>query len=124
MPGNQERRKLSRLLLEVPLQISLVDRHEIAFGQTSNVSAQGIFFRTMAANFNLGQEVECVMVLPETLTLTAEPVFIGCRGRVVRVQVEKPGAVVGVALEVNSYDFSGHLSLSNTMMANSWRPNP
>jgi|SRR6516165_8943053 hypothetical protein len=123
MPGNQERRKLSRLLLEVPLQISLRDGREIVFGQTSNVSAQGIFFRAMAGNFDLDQEMECVLVLPENLTLTAQPIFIGCRGKVVRVQEEKPGAVVGVALEVSSYDFSGHLSLSNTVMADSGRTN-
>jgi len=123
MPGNQERRKLSRLLLEVPLQISLRDGREIVFGQTSNVSAQGIFFRTMAGNFNLDEEMECVLVLPESLTLTAQPIFIGCRGKVVRVQEERPGAVVGVALEVSSYDFSGQLSLSNTVMADSGRTN-
>ena len=123
MLDNQDRRKLSRLLLEVPLQISLIDGREIFFGQTSNVSAQGIFFRTTAGNFNLDQEVECVLVLPETLTLTAQPVFIGCRGRVVRLQGERPGEVVGVAIEVNSYDFSGRLSLADTVAGNAWRSN-
>ena len=120
---HQDRRKLSRLLLEVPLQISLVDGREIFFGQTSNVSAQGVFFRTTSGTFNLDQEVECVLVLPEALTLTTQPIFIGCRGRVVRVQEEKPGDVVGVAIEVSSYDFSGRLSLANIELANALRPN-
>ncbi|HEY7405423.1 MAG TPA: PilZ domain-containing protein [Candidatus Angelobacter sp.] len=120
----QDRRKLSRLLLEVPLQISLVDGPEIFFGQTSNVSAQGIFFRTTVGHFNLDQEVECVLVLPEALTLTTQPVFVGCRGRIVRVQEGQPANSLGVAIEVSSYDFSGRLSLSNTTAANAWRPNP
>src|SRR5215468_5271469 len=116
MPVNQDRRKLSRLLLEVPLQISFVDDQEIFFGQTSNVSAQGIFFRTTTGDFNLGQEVECVLVLPENLTLTAQPVFVGCRGKVVRVQEVTPD-VAGVAIEVSSYDFSGRFSVANSEVA-------
>lgn len=122
MSGYENQRKLSRLLLEVPMQIALVDEGEIVSGQTSNVSAQGIFFRTTASCFNLDQEVECVLVLPETLTLTTQPIFVGCRGRVVRVQQDKPDTV-GVAIEVSSYDFSGRYSLSNTSVANAWRSN-
>ena len=49
MSGYENQRKLSRLLLEVPMQIALVDEGEIVSGQTSNVSAQGIFFRTTAS---------------------------------------------------------------------------
>src|SRR5580765_1836935 len=113
MAGHPDRRKLSRLLLEVPMQIAVPDRSEILFGQTSNVSAQGIFFRTTGC-LNLDQEVECILVLPENLTLATQPTLVGCKGKVVRVSANTPGDAVGIAIEVNSYDFSGRFTLPNT----------
>ena len=117
MPGHPDRRKLSRLLLEVPMQIAVPDGSEVFFGQTSNVSAQGIFFRT-TSRLNLGQDVECVMVLPENLTLAAEPTLVGCKGKVVRVNESEPGDAVGIAIEVNSYDFSGRFPFPTTTAKN------
>jgi PilZ domain len=117
MAGHPDRRKLSRLLLEVPMQIAVLDRSEILFGQTSNVSAQGIFFRT-TDRLNLDQEVECILVLPENLTLAAQPTLVGCKGKVVRVSANTPGDAVGIAIEVNSYDFSGRFTLPNTAVNN------
>lgn len=110
MPEHPERRKLSRLPLEVLMQIATAEAPEIFFGQTCNVSAQGIFFRTKA-QLNLGQAVECVLVLPENLTLASHPIFVGCKGSVVRVDEAAPGELYGIAIEVNSYDFSGATSL-------------
>ena len=119
MAGHPDRRKLSRLLLEVPMQIAVPDRSEILFGQTSNVSAQGIFFRT-TGHLNLDQEVECILVLPENLTLATQPTLVGCKGKVVRVNESQSqsGDAVGIAIEVNSYDFSGRFTLPNAAAAN------
>jgi PilZ domain-containing protein len=109
MPDHQERRKLSRLPLEVLVQIATADATEVFFGQTCNVSAQGIFLRTKA-QLSLGQAVECVLVLPENLTLATQPILVGCKGSVVRVDEASAGELHGIALEVNSYDFSGATS--------------
>jgi hypothetical protein len=99
------------------MQIAVPDRSEILFGQTSNVSAQGIFFRT-TDRLNLDQEVECILVLPENLTLAAQPTLVGCKGKVVRVSASTPSDAVGIAIEVNSYDFSGRFTLPNTAVNN------
>jgi PilZ domain len=109
MPDHPERRKLSRLPLAVPLQIAVGEAPEILFGQTHNVSAQGIFFRT-TSRLNLGQAVDCVLVLPENLTLASQPILVGCKGSVVRVDESSTGESYGIAVEVNSYDFSGAIS--------------
>ena len=117
MAGHPDRRKLSRLLLEVPMQIAVPDRSEILFGQTSNVSAQGIFFRT-TGHLNLDQEVECILVLPENLTLATQPTLVGCKGKVVRVSESTSADAVGIAIEVNSYDFSGRFTLPTAAATN------
>jgi len=102
----QERRKMARLALEVPVKISFAGTRTQLFAETRNVSAQGIYFRTPATTFEIGQEVDCVLVLPEKLTMASKPSFVNCRGRVVRITHGLPDDNVGVALEVNSFDFS------------------
>ena len=99
------------------MQIAVPDGNEILFGQTFNVSAQGIFFRTNE-RLNLGQDVDCVLVLPENLTLAAQPTLVGCKGKVVRVNESMLGDAVGIAIEVNSYDFSGRFPFPNTTAPN------
>ena len=97
---------MARLALEVPVKISVPGTRTQLFAETRNVSAQGIYFRTPATTFEIGQEVDCVLVLPEKLTMASKPSFVNCRGRVVRLTHGLPGDSVGVALEVNSFDFS------------------
>jgi PilZ domain len=111
-----ERRKLSRLPLEVTLRVKTAESPATYFGKTSNVNAQGIFFWT-EARLKPGQDIECILVLPEKLTLATEPFLVGCKGTVLRVSEERPEGVVGVAVEVNSYDFSGTCSLSEAITA-------
>lgn len=77
------------------------------FAETRNVSAQGIYFCIHWAGLEIGQEIECVLVLPEKLTLASRPSFVHCRGRILRVTPDLPDNCVGVAMEVNSFDFSG-----------------
>ncbi len=97
---------MARLALEVPVKISVPGTRVQLFAETRNVSAQGIYFCTQANTFDIGQEVECVLVLPEKLTQASKPTFVNCRGRIVRLTPGLPENCVGVALEVNSFDFS------------------
>jgi hypothetical protein len=101
---HQERRKLARLPLEVFVRIrdSGMDRD---LGETRNVSARGLYLDTHA-RLRPGQELECVLVLPEVLTHAPGPMLVGCRGRVVRINERQPGQKLGAALEIYSYDFS------------------
>lgn len=73
--------------------------------ETRNVSARGLYLQTYA-RLQPGQELECVLVLPETLTHAPAPIFVECHGRVVRINDRLPGRKLGAALEIDSYDFS------------------
>ena len=74
-------------------------------GETRNVSAGGIYLHTRAP-LVAGQDLECVLVLPQDLTRTPRPMYVGCRGKVIRVHERMPGQKLGVALEITGYDFS------------------
>jgi hypothetical protein len=80
----------------------------VAFAETRNVSASGVFLYTHAVELDPGAEVECILVLPETLTLAQEPILVECRGKVLRVKQELPERRTGVAIEIHSYNFAWH----------------
>lgn len=109
-----ERRKLARLPLEVFVRIQVSGSTWVDFAQTRDVSARGIYFLTQA-QLAAGQELECVMVLPEKLTQTPTPVLVGCRGKVLRVNSDLPGDQSGVAIEIDSYDFSWQGNLAEAV---------
>jgi hypothetical protein len=102
----QERRKMARLSLEVLVRIEIPGTRAQLFAETRNVSAQGIYFCTQIKGLELGQELECVLVLPEKLTLASKPSFVNCRGRIIRLTPDLPDDFIGVAMEVCSLDFS------------------
>jgi PilZ domain len=103
--SHPERRKLARLPLEVLIRLQVTGATAVDFAETCNVSARGLFLHTRSRLIP-GQELECVLVLPQRLTHTPAPVLIGCRGRVLRLTQKLPGDTLGVAIEVHSYDFS------------------
>jgi PilZ domain len=99
-----ERRQLARFPLEVLVRIRIEGAEAADFAQTRNVSARGIYFYTRVP-LHIGQELECILILPENLTLASSPMLIGCRARVLRLN-KGPEQTVGVAVEVHSCDFS------------------
>jgi hypothetical protein len=105
--GHPDRRKIARLPLEVFLRLRVSGADDVEFAETRDVSARGIYFLTRA-QVAPGQELECILVLPQDLTLAPEPMFVGCHGRVLRTNERLPGQKLGVAVEVHSYDFSLH----------------
>jgi PilZ domain len=110
--SHPERRKLTRLPLEVFLRLRILGADTVEFAETRDVSARGLYFHTRA-QITSGQELECVLVLPSELTLAPEPLFVGCRGKVLRTNERLPGQKLGVAMEIHSYDFSLPGTLSN-----------
>lgn len=102
--NHQERRKLARLPLGVFVRIRPSGQNP-ELGETLNVSPRGLYLHTRA-RLQPGQELECVLVLPEMLTHAPAPMLVECRGRVVRVNERLPGQQLGAALEIYSYDFS------------------
>jgi len=102
----QERRRMARLALEVLVKIEAPGSGAQFFAETRNVSAQGIYLRTQKTGLQIGQELECVLVLPEKLTLASKPSFVNCRGKIIRLTTDPADHSLGVALEVSSFDFS------------------
>ena len=74
-------------------------------GETRDVSAGGLYFYTHH-QLEIGQEVECVLLLPEALTQAPAPMFVACSGKVLRVERNISNGKPGVAIEISSYDFS------------------
>lgn len=109
--AHPERRKLARLPLEVFVRIQVCGATAVDFAETHNVSARGLYFKTKA-QLEPGQELECVLVLPEKLTQAPTPMLVGCRGKVLRVNPGLPGDNTGVAMEIHTYDFSWQGSIS------------
>jgi hypothetical protein len=99
---------MARLPMEVLMRIQVPGTEAVAFAETRNVSARGLYFYTHAQQLEPGQELDCVLILPQKLTQAGGPTFVGCRGKVLRVNKDLPGNRVGVAVEVSSYDFSWH----------------
>ena len=97
---------MPRLPLEVLVRVKLPQAAAEIFGESRNVSAGGIFFVTSSDLVETGQELECVLVLPEKLTRAPAPIPVTVRGRVLRIHRQPQEERVGVALEVYSYDFS------------------
>lgn len=104
-PNPPERRQLARFSLEVFVRLRIPETDRVSYALTRNVSARGIYFHTQTPLI-IGQELECVLILPEKLTSSPAPVLIGCRAMVLRLNCELPSQTIGVAVEVHSYDFS------------------
>lgn len=103
-----ERRRMARLPMEVMMRIQVPGTDAVAFAETRDVSARGLYFYTHVQQLEPGQELDCVLVLPQKLTQAGGPTFVGCRGKILRVNKDLPENRVGVAIEVSSYDFSWH----------------
>jgi hypothetical protein len=100
-----ERRELARLPLQLPLRVRVSGSEQVDLAATRDVSARGIYFLTRA-QLQLGQDLECVLVLPEELTQAANPILVACRAKVLRLNKSLADKSIGVAVEVYGYDFS------------------
>ncbi|HKT48842.1 MAG TPA: PilZ domain-containing protein [Candidatus Angelobacter sp.] len=108
MPLNPvERRKMPRLPMEVLVRVKLPNTSFEVFGETRNVSAGGIYFVTRSERLETGQELDCLLILPEKLTMAPAPILVTAHGTVLRIDRELSQERFGVALEVSGYDFSG-----------------
>ena len=107
-----ERRELARFPLQVFLRIHAAGCEQGDFAETRNISARGLYFHTHT-RLSVGQKIDCVLILPQRLTLSPSPILIGCRAKVLRLNRGLPNQATGVAVEVHSYDFSWQESLDH-----------
>ena len=100
-----ERRELARLPLEILLWVRVSGADRMDFAMTRDVSARGIYFHT-SAQLRVGQQLECVLVLPKKLTQATAPLLVSCQAKVLRLTKSSLAKSIGVAVEVCGYDFS------------------
>lgn len=77
--------------------------------QTRDVSSRGVFFY-VDSKLKPDTAISFVLTLPPELTMT-ENIRVRCRGRIVRVD-DEPSGRVGVACEIEHYEFLGSDSSS------------
>lgn len=98
-----ERRRTPRFGITLPVTLRSAapqERHAI----TRDISSSGAYIYVEHSDLNAGASVEFVLELPPSVTLTT-PVRVWCRANVVRVDPDANR--VGVALQIESYEFMG-----------------
>lgn len=98
-----DQRTSRRFALKLPVSIRCEDGklREVP-AETRDLSAQGVFFYT-GSTVTQGSKVEFTLTLPPEITLT-ESIRVRCRGRVVRVDNNRPPET-GIAAIIEQYDF-------------------
>jgi len=100
----QDRRTIRRFYMRLPAAIRIKGETTHEFHtETQNVSARGVFFyfdRVLPEN----SRIEVTVTFPPHVTLT-DAVRVRFEGRVVRVEPPLPSARVGVAAEIENYEF-------------------
>jgi hypothetical protein len=100
----QERRRTSRLPLQVPLLLRWRNGSEICEARTvsEDVSSHGVYF-SLPEGIKDGTTVEIEMTLPSQVALSG-PSRVRSVGRVQRCAQEE-GAKAGMAVSINKYEF-------------------
>jgi PilZ domain len=103
MGDGAERREARRFTMSLPMRVLPREAkgHELD-AQTRDVSYRGLYFLT-AANFEIGNEIEFVITLPQQVTQSGD-VNIRCLGEVVRIEPTENGKV-GIAAKIARYEF-------------------
>jgi len=99
-----ERRRTSRLPLQVPILLRWRDGSEMREARTvsEDVSSHGVYF-SLPEGIKDGTTVEIEMTLPSQVAL-AGPSRVRCVGRVQRCEQEE-GATAGMAVSIKRYEF-------------------
>src|SRR6266403_4550091 len=103
MADGAERREARRFTMSLPMRVlpretqgRELDAH------TRDLSYRGLYFLT-DANFEIGNEIEFVITLPQQVTQSGD-VNIRCLGEVVRIEPTENGRV-GIAAKIARYEF-------------------
>jgi hypothetical protein len=103
MADGADRREARRFTMSLPMRVlpreskgNELDAH------TRDVSYRGLYF-VANANFEIGNEIEFVITLPQQVTQSGD-VNIRCLGEVVRIEPTENGRV-GIAAKIARYEF-------------------
>jgi PilZ domain-containing protein len=103
MSEGADRREARRFTMSLPMRVLPRESkgHELD-AHTRDVSYRGLYF-VANANFEIGSEIEFVIVLPQQVTQSGD-VNIRCLGEVVRIEPTENGRV-GIAAKIARYEF-------------------
>lgn len=102
MPG-AEKRLHRRFRMAVPVQVRPQRSAPPIATSTIDVSASGLYF-TLPQTMEIGAEVECELMLPPMFGGSTVPVR--CVGKIVRVERSDPRGRVGIAVNIDKYEFA------------------
>jgi hypothetical protein len=103
MSDGAERREARRFTMSLPMRVLPREaKGREVDASTRDVSYRGLYFLA-DANFEIGSEIEFVIVLPQQVTQSGD-VNIRCLGEVVRVEPTENGRV-GIAAKIARYEF-------------------
>lgn len=98
-----ERREARRFNMNLPLRVlSREAKGSELTAHTRDLSYQGLYFLA-EADFQVGNEIEFVITLPQQVTQSGE-VNIRCQGKIVRVEATENGRT-GIAAKIARYEF-------------------
>jgi hypothetical protein len=103
MSDGAERREARRFTMSLPMRVLPREaKGRELDASTRDVSYRGLYFLA-DANFEIGSEIEFVIVLPQQVTQSGD-VNIRCLGEVVRIEPTENGKV-GIAAKIARYEF-------------------
>jgi hypothetical protein len=97
-PVRHERRVAQRFDYQLPISLKIGTQ-----GFTENLSARGAFFYT-DCSIAEGQMIELTLSMPAEITLT-QTMRVRCRGKVLRVVHPDKGSRIGVAAQLEGYEY-------------------
>jgi hypothetical protein len=103
MSDGAERREARRFTMSLPMRVLPREaKGREVDASTRDVSYRGLYFLA-DANFEIGSEIEFVIILPQQVTQSGD-VNIRCLGEVVRIEPTENG-MVGIAAKIARYEF-------------------
>jgi PilZ domain len=98
-----ERRAAQRFPFHLPVTIKVLGSQVEASGFTEDISARGAFIYTVSTVAE-GAAVELTLNMPSEITL-GDTMRVRCQGRVLRVVHSTAGDKLGVAVQLEGYEY-------------------
>ena len=102
-PVRHERRAAQRFDYQLPISLKMQGQESEQGGFTQNLSARGVFFYSDCAIVE-GASIELTVLMPAEITLT-ESMRVRCRGKVLRVVHCNGATKIGVAAQLEGYEY-------------------
>ncbi len=93
---------MRRFSMQLPVQVKAPEDGQEVLAITKDVSARGVFIY-LDSDVSENSPIEFTLTLPPEITMT-QSIRVHCKGRVVRVERERPGKV-GIAAMIDHYQF-------------------